>query len=358
MNANDSVLKRDASTPLLAIIAAILAVAALKWSQSVTLPLAFAIFIVALAWPLQNKLAEKMPYKAAFGLTLFLIVLAFALFCGGLYLCGALMVSRAPEYSGEARQMYSTFQEWGRAQGFSIPGSDELTRSVSSGGGSKLSAFKSAAGRFLSLLGLFVLTFAFLALGLMDARRIREKLERSDSGNSDKWHHSLHKMTEKFQRYFLVRTGISAIQGVCTFLFSLVVGLDFAIVWGVMSALLNYIPTLGSLVAVVPPTLWALFQFQSPLMAAVVFFGNCIIQVLLGSFVDPLLEGRQLQLSPLAVLFSIAFWGWVWGIGGALIGVPITVAIVIVCHEFDQLSWLAELLTAKPDENVRQSTEN
>jgi predicted PurR-regulated permease PerM len=330
---------------MLAIIAVIAIVAALKWSQSVTLPLAFALFIVALAWPLQNKLAEKMPHKIAFGLTLLGVVAVFLLFCGALYYCGSVVVAGAPKYADEARTMYANLQEWGFSRGLQIPNADQLPDALpSSGGGSTL---KSGASRLLSVVGAFVLTFAFFGLGLLDARRIRQKLDTNDGDSSDKLLHSLHKMTKKFQRYFLVRTAISAIQGVCTFVFCLVVGLDFALVWGVSSALLNYIPTLGSLVAVIPPTLWALFQFQSLPMAALVFFGNCAIQLVLGSFVDPLLEGKQLQLSPLAVLVSIAFWGWVWGIGGALIGVPITVAIVIVCREFDRLHWLSELLAGE-----------
>ena len=333
---------RIGRTPILAILAAIAVIAALKWSQSVTLPLAFALFIVALAWPLQNKLAEKMPHKVAFVLTLFAVVAVFLAFCGTLFYCGAVIAKGAPKYADEARVMYAGLQEWGFSQNINIPKIENLPEllPVSVGG----STLKSGAGRTVSLIGALVLTFAFFGLGLLDARRIRAKLKKSESQNSEKLLDSLHQMTRKFQRYFLVRSAISAIQGVCTFVFCLVVGLDFAIVWGVMSALLNYIPTLGSLVAVIPPALWALFQFQSLPMAALVFFGNCAIQLALGSFVDPLLEGKQLQLSPLAVLVSIAFWGWVWGIGGALIGVPITVAVVIVCREFDRLKWLSELL--------------
>jgi predicted PurR-regulated permease PerM len=87
----------------------------------------------------------------------------------------------------------------------------------------------------------------------------------------------------------------------------------------------------------------------------------CFIQLGLGTFVDPLLEGKQLQLSPLVVLFSIAFWGWVWGIAGALIGVPLTVAFVIICRQFETTEWIAELMTSedekkeKPDSDAPQA---
>lgn len=332
------------SSKLLGVIAIILVIAALKYSQSVTLPLAFAFFIVALAWPLQKRLCRHMPQKSAFFLTFLLMVLAFFLFCAALFACAAIIAKQAPNYSDEATQMYAKWQSWGTARGIQFPEAGELKESLADTVG--LSTLKSGARRFVSLVGMFVLTIAFFGLGLLEARRIHRELRETRSEASKRILHSLHHIAHKFQSYFLVRSAVSGIQGVCTFVFSLVIGLDFAIIWGVQSALLNYIPTLGSMVAVIPPTLWALFEFQSVGMALVVFFGNCLIQVVLGSFVDPLLEAKQLQLSPLAVLFSIAFWGWVWGVGGALIGVPIAVAIAIVCREFPSTAWISDLLTA------------
>jgi predicted PurR-regulated permease PerM len=93
---------------------------------------------------------------------------------------------------------------------------------------------------------------------------------------------------------------------------------------------------------------WRATRLDSTHKAALVFAGLCAIQLALGTFVDPLLEGRQRQLSPFVVLFSIAFWGWVWGVAGALLGVPLTVVIAIVCQQFERTQWITKLLSNDP----------
>ena len=102
--------------------------------------------------------------------------------------------------------------------------------------------------------------------------------------------------------------------------------------------------TLGSLVAIFPPVLFAFIQFDGFTMPLLVLAGVGGIQLVMGQFVDPRLEGKYLELSPLVVLFSVAFWGWMWGIAGAFIGVPITVALVIACNQFERTRWIAALL--------------
>jgi predicted PurR-regulated permease PerM len=233
----------------------------------------------------------------------------------------------------------------------------ELREKIGGGGG-----FGGAARGFLKMVGMWILTFGFLALALAEVPQFKAKIEKRFGHSGRNPIEVGDEIASKFARYFVVRTVIGGIQFVCTWIFAAIVGLDLAFIWGLMSGLLNYIPTIGSLISVVPPGIFALFQFQDPGKAALVFFGMCFIQLGLGTFVDPLLEGKQLQLSPLVVLFSIAFWGWVWGIAGALIGVPLTVAFVIICRQFETTEWIAELMTSedkkekeKPDSDAPQA---
>ena len=130
-----------------------------------------------------------------------------------------------------------------------------------------------------------------------------------------------------------------------TGLFTLIMGLDLALLWGVTAFLLNYVPTLGPAAAIVPPTVFALLQFGGIERAAGVFFGVGAIQFLIGNFVDPKIEGRAVALSPVVVLFAVVLWGWIWGVLGALTAVPLTVTIVIVCQHFDGTRWVAALLS-------------
>ncbi len=115
--------------------------------------------------------------------------------------------------------------------------------------------------------------------------------------------------------------------------------------WGVLNFLLNFIPIVGNIIGIVPPTLFAIIQFQSVSWAVIVFFGFAILQIVISNVIYPMLQGRSFSLSPVVILVSLAFWGWVWGIAGALLAVPITAAIVITCEHFRSTEWVARLLS-------------
>jgi AI-2 transport protein TqsA len=113
--------------------------------------------------------------------------------------------------------------------------------------------------------------------------------------------------------------------------------------WAIMTFLLNYVPTVGPTVAVIPPTIYALLQFDSVGRAFVVLGGIGTIQFIMGNLVDPKIEGRALSLSPIVVLFSVVLWGWIWGPLGAVLAVPMTLAVVVTCEQFASTRWIAAL---------------
>jgi predicted PurR-regulated permease PerM len=129
----------------------------------------------------------------------------------------------------------------------------------------------------------------------------------------------------------------------------LILSVDLALVWGLLAFVLNFIPTLGSIIAAIIPALVATV-FQGPAIGAGVLVGLAIIQTILGNFVDPKLQGKYLKLSPFVALLSIVFWGWVWGIPGAFIGVPMTAAIALFANEF-QASRPISIMLGGPDGN-------
>jgi predicted PurR-regulated permease PerM len=210
-----------------------------------------------------------------------------------------------------------------------------------------------------SFLTAFVLVIAFLVFGLLEAPDFQAKLgsivPRQRAGA---WFDAIHTITSDFQRYIVVRTFIGLITGVLVALFAWVIGLDFALIWGLTNFLLNYIPTLGSIIAVVPPVLFGLLQFQSIPMALLVLLGVGGVQFVMGQYIDPLLQGKYLALSPLVVLLSVTFWGWLWGVAGAFIGVPLTIGIVIACRHFERTRWIAILLAEVNDEQREQAAQN
>jgi AI-2 transport protein TqsA len=327
-------------TPLVAILTVIVGIAALKLAATVLLPLVFALFLVAIFWPLQRRLQARLPRGLASGLTFLVFLLVVGCFVAGFWLCGQLLAQKWPEIA-PALEQYRGLAE---SYGIPLPGSTGGESQTSgSGGQSSLMRFARSA---LSAGGAAMLVIAYLLLGLLEMQDYRLKLRHIlPAGEDEHWREVSHEVTNDFQRYMIVRTGIGLINGVLIWLAAWLLGLEFAFIWGFLSFLLNYIPTIGSVVAVIFPVLFALAQAGGgglPWLTLLVFGG---IQILLGVVLDPLIEGHYLAPSPLVVLLSVTFWGWVWGIAGAFIGVPLTILVIITCKQFARTRWIATLLS-------------
>jgi predicted PurR-regulated permease PerM len=150
----------------------------------------------------------------------------------------------------------------------------------------------------------------------------------------------------KIRRYLGVTVLTSMITGIASALWAYVVGLELALVWGILNFLLNFIPIIGNVIGIIPPNLYAVIQFQSLTMSLIVFLGFVALQIVISNFVYPTLQGCSLSLSPVAILTALAFWSWVWGIAGAFIAVPLTAALVIICEHFRSTEWIARLLSS------------
>lgn len=335
---------------LLAVTAAVLVLAFLKWSAVVTMPLGVSLFLIALGWPLQERLERRLPGRLAFALTVLTMLLIFSAFVGALVWSGQLVAERAPQYAGKVQSIYVQIQDWARGYGISLPGMGQ--GGPGSGGqgapaqGLVVSGLKIAA----SSISLVLLIAAFVILGLYEVHDFKDRTRGAfrQPRHGAELIETSRAICERYSQYLRVFTLTALIQGMVVFLFALLVGLDFAFVWGLLAFLLNYVPTIGSVIAVIPPSLFALVQFDNPTRALLVFLGMAAVQLICGNYVDPLLQGRFLKLSPVVVLISITFWGWIWGIPGAFIGVPITLGLVIAADHFPNTRWIARLLSQAP----------
>ncbi|MFL6798012.1 MAG: AI-2E family transporter [Xanthobacteraceae bacterium] len=153
------------------------------------------------------------------------------------------------------------------------------------------------------------------------------------------------RIARQFRTYMLIRTVASILTGIITYCFALLVGLDLALSWGVISFVLNYIPVLGPLAAVALTTLFAAAQFEALQPALIVLAGLSVIQFVTGNYIEPLLAGATLAISPFVVLFAVFFWTFLWGIPGAFIGVPMVIALLTICGQYVSSSWLPGLMS-------------
>lgn len=335
---------------LLAVIAVVAVIWFLRVSAPVTMPLAFAIFLVALSWPIREWLNRWLPPGLSFVGTLLAMFLVLAVFVGGIYYSVRMVVEQAPQYSDEFQTIYESI----------IRALDRLGVSPPADGFSQISGMLgSVASSIWHGLGLFLFIIALVILALPAVPRFQHKIERGTADDSDKGVlATIRTIATSFQSYIATSTLTSFITGVLTWLITWAVGLDFALVWGVISLLLNYIPTIGSIIAVVPPALFALVQFDGYWKPLIVLAGLGVMQTVMGNYVYPMLQGRNLSVSPVVLLFSIAFWGWVWGIPGALLAVPLTSSVIIVCQQFPQTRMIATLLAEEGGGGKRKSGGN
>ncbi len=156
------------------------------------------------------------------------------------------------------------------------------------------------------------------------------------------------------KKYLFMKTVISGITGIASYMWLQMIGLEFAGIWAFIVFITSYIPTIGAIVACSMPILYSLTvapNWELPLLTAA---GLIVLQILFGNIMEPKLMGKSLNLSTLAILINLVFWGMIWGIAGMFFSVPILVGIYIVAAQFDSTRWLAILLSADgkiPDKN-------
>lgn len=158
---------------------------------------------------------------------------------------------------------------------------------------------------------------------------------------------TLNRINRSVQDYLGIKTLISFLTGVLVSLILLLFGVPFAVLWGVLAFLLNFIPNIGSMISVVPPVLITLFQFGSLPKTLAVFAVLIALQTVVGNFIEPKMMGKGLDLSPLVVLLALLFWGWMWGIPGMLLSVPLTAAIKIAFEQIDATRPVALMMAGK-----------
>jgi AI-2 transport protein TqsA len=277
-----------------------------------------------------------MPHWAAVTLTLVVVLLVAAALGSVVSLAFARVTERGPQLGDRLRDVARAVDAWSRSIG--LPG-------LGTAASARLTAMTASAIEYLrAAAGLLVLVLAFFALMMAEVRDFEARLARHlQRRQRDEAIDTVRQIAGRVRRHMVALTITSAISGLVTGLFTLAVGLELAPVWALLTFLLNYILVVGPFIAVVPPTLYAILQFDGLAQPILVAAGIGIIQVVMGNIVDPKIEGRVLSLSPVVVLFALVFWGWIWGVTGAFVSIPLTAAIIIACANFPGTQWIATL---------------
>jgi AI-2 transport protein TqsA len=323
------------------IIAAVLVAAAAAQASSVFAPVAAALFIIAIVWPMQKSLQSWLPTLAALAITVLVTVaicVAFAsLAAWGFGRVGQFLIADAARYQA----FYERAVIWLDGHGISVAGLWAEHFNV----GWLLRATQYVTGRVNTTLSFWLIALVYVVLGLLEVEDVRRKIERLDNRTAARVLLDGSAATAvKFRKYLLVRTQMSIVTGLLVGAFAWTAGLPFAFEWGVIAFVLNYIPFIGPFIATLFPTLLAMTQFESWLAVFGVFACLNIIQFVVGSYIEPRVAGTMLSISPVMVLFALFFWTFLWGLFGTFIGVPIAIAILTFCAQHPSSRWVADLL--------------
>lgn len=325
--------------PLLTAAAFVVVVAGLKAAQNLLVPFLVSVFLAILAAPAVLWLRRRrVPTLVA----VLLVVLAMM---GVLTGIGAMVggsinsfTEAVPRYEARFRVLGDGVRSWLAAHGVSF-GASSLTEVLDPGAllkflGGTLGGLVAAASNTVLVL-LTTIFILFELAGFPTKLRAAMGSERADLSRFER-------VTVEVQRYLLMKTGLSLATGLLAGFWCAVLGVDFALLWGLLAFLLNYIPNLGSIIAAVPPILLALVQL-GPGRALAVAAGYVAVNTLIGNLIEPQVMGRRLGLSPLVVFLSLVFWGWVWGPVGMLLSVPLTMMVKIML-ESSPHTWRAAVL--------------
>ncbi|MEN8232976.1 MAG: AI-2E family transporter [Thermodesulfobacteriota bacterium] len=247
------------------------------------------------------------------------------------------------EYAGHILAYFDISQEQGKEMLDSFFSNFKQKRLASLGG-----LVQTLSGSFFSFLGNLMWVLLFMVFILAEREAFTRRLVRilGDDGAAPVLE-TMARVNQSVQQYLGLKTIISLLTGALVTVVLWLFGVDFALLWGTLVFIMNFIPTIGSIVATIPPIAVNLFQSGSISKTLLVAVLLIVIQVIVGNILEPKVMGRGLNLSPLVVLLSLIFWGWIWGIPGMLLSVPLTAAIRIAMEQIDSTRTVAALISSE-----------
>jgi AI-2 transport protein TqsA len=322
---------------LIVSVAALIVIAAgIRATSALLIPLVLALFLAVITFPMVRLLQRWMHRLPAVLITMVTVLVV--LVGPGLLIATAIrqFAGAVPTYEARLRKLVASIGGWLEQRDIEAAHLGALA-DPSVFFGFLVSMF-SGVVTLLSLVFLVVLVSAFV---LAEAADIVDRRTDVLPGSVRQ---VVARVAKQMQVWLWVKTIISLLTGTAAGLWVALMGIEFALLWGLVAFLLNYIPNFGSIIAALPPALMALVV-SGPLAAGFVLLGFVAINISFGSVLEPYLMGRQVGLSPLVVLVSVVVWGWLWGAAGMLLAVPITMTLKFGLETSDEFRWIARLLS-------------
>jgi len=317
----------------------IIVLAGIKSASVIIVPFLLSLFIAIILSPTFNFFKDKgLPdgLSITFVMALFILFLVFVAKLIGTSIHD--FSANIDFYSDRLSVYYKLLSEYSEKIGIEIP-VDEISTMINS---KQIMGF--ATGLIKSISSLFTDGFVILLtviFMLLESKHFLEKIDYAD-GDRDTIVH-IREIMGQIKSYMVIKALISLLTGLIVWVSLSFIGTDYAFLWGVLAFMLNFIPNIGSIIAAVPAILITLVQL-GPLSALMVSIVYIFVNVVIGSIIEPKVMGRGVGLSTLVVFLSLLFWGWLLGMVGMLLSIPLTIMAKIAFNANEKTKWIAVLL--------------
>ncbi|CAO3410642.1 AI-2E family transporter [Azospirillum largimobile] len=342
---------------LLGILAGVAVLWVLQAAASILIPVISAFFVAVAVAPVSRWVRERVPRRLSWlGLaaSMLLILGILAAFFGGMALVAQRVAEDFPQYAEALGKL------WAKVDGWIQGAKADLAPAAGQGGDQQggqgevpvdpitgfAKAALSSAGQTASIL---VLTVFLALLMQLEAPVWREKIVMTLGRDRCRAAvEAVAAIAQQFRRYLVVSSVLGLITGALYIGWLSLFGVDLVLLWGLLAFLLNYVPVVGSVVAGALPVLLAVATKDAGTATAVAA-GLLVIEQVMGNFVAPHMQGKQLAISPLVVMIALLLWSWLWGAAGALLAAPMAVLIAITLNHADALRPFAIFMSDKSD---------
>jgi len=338
-----------ASLLLIGFISLLLFFATLKIASGVVLPFVIAVLLTFVLEPVVILL-ERIKIPRVIGSVVVVLLIGTAVYVVGIILFSSLktILTLYPKYEQRFTELYIVV-----AKAMSLPYDEHISLFQNIWGQlgvrARVQSFAfSSSETFLGFMTDTVMVILFVIFLLLEIGHFRQRIEVAFAGfMSTRIQRIVADVVVQVARYLSVKFFISLATGVLVGVLLSIIGVDFPIIWGVISFILNFIPNIGSIGAGAGVILFATVQFwpePGPILAsAATMLG---VNMILGNVVEPRVQGQNLGLSPFVILVSLSAWGWLWGFAGLVLAVPMTVIVKIICENVPSLESVSIMMSS------------
>jgi len=336
---------------LLAILVVLAMATALTAAKSVLIPLMIAWLFSYICGPVVTFFVHK---KIPLSIAVFVVLLLVLSICylGGMFIAARVrsVLEESPQIVSQLNTIYTDIlSNFNISQDFfkEIDWVEKLGPRLASLSGSLAVFMAGFAGNLLLIL-------IFLVFMLLGKPYFKYKVARAfPTDKALQFTEITTDISHQIGKYLSIKVAISSATGLLVWLALSLLHVKFALTWGALAFLLNFIPSIGSIIASIPPIILAVVQFYPtstnpnpswmlvPILTSIALL---TIQMIMGNVIEPKIMGKNLNLSPVVILLSLVFFGWLWGIVGALLSVPIAASIKIVCENIDGLHGIGVMM--------------